>query len=58
MMRTCAVALRRLLQRAPAERALLILGHEVPDHLRYAGELRVLHKHASLDELVVWLIRR
>ena len=48
--------LRRSAQAAVAasarvERALLILGHEVPDHLRYAGELRVLHKHASLDEL-------
>jgi putative sporulation transcription regulator whiA len=36
---------------ARVERALQILGHEAPDHLRYAGELRVLHKHASLDEL-------
>ena len=48
--------LRRSAQAAVAasarvERALQILGHEAPDHLRYAGELRVLHKHASLDEL-------
>ena len=33
------------------ERALQILGNEVPDHLKYAGELRLKHRAASLDEL-------
>ncbi|MBC9926684.1 MULTISPECIES: DNA-binding protein WhiA [unclassified Leucobacter] len=33
------------------ERALQILGDEVPDHLRYAGDLRLAHREASLDEL-------
>ena len=33
------------------ERALQILGDEVPDHLREAGELRLAHKQASLEEL-------
>ena len=36
---------------ARVERALEILGDEVPDHLRYAGELRLSHRDASLDEL-------
>jgi DNA-binding protein WhiA len=48
--------LRRSAQAAVAacarvERALEILGDEVPDHLRYAGELRLGHRDASLDEL-------
>ena len=48
--------LRRSAQAAVAagarvERALEILGDDVPDHLKYAGELRVAHKQASLDEL-------
>ncbi len=48
--------LRRSAQAAVAagarvERALEILGESVPEHLRYAGELRVGHKQASLDEL-------
>ena len=48
--------LRRSAQAAVAagarvERALEILGEDVPDHLLYAGELRVAHKQASLDEL-------
>ncbi len=48
--------LRRSAQAAVAacarvERALEILGDEVPDHLRYAGELRLAHRDASLDEL-------
>lgn len=48
--------LRRSAQAAVAagarvERALQILGDNVPDHLRYAGELRVAHRQASLDEL-------
>lgn len=48
--------LRRSAQAAVAagarvERALEILGEEVPDHLKYAGQLRVQHKQASLDEL-------
>ena len=33
------------------ERALEILGEDIPEHLRYAGQLRLKHKQASLDEL-------
>jgi DNA-binding protein WhiA len=33
------------------ERALEILGDEVPEHLRSAGQLRLAHKQASLEEL-------
>ncbi len=36
---------------ARVERALEILGEDVPDHLREAGTLRVEHKQASLEEL-------
>jgi len=36
---------------ARVERALLILGDEVPDHLAVAGALRVAHRQASLEEL-------
>ncbi|WP_101650075.1 DNA-binding protein WhiA [Brevibacterium ihuae] len=36
---------------ARVERALEILGDEVPEHLRYAGMLRLQHKQASLEEL-------
>lgn len=48
--------LRRSAQAAVAacarvERALEILGDEVPDHLQYAGTLRLQHRDASLDEL-------
>jgi len=48
--------LRRSAQAAVAagarvERALELLGPEIPEHLRYAGELRLQHKQASLDEL-------
>ncbi|MFT4147436.1 MAG: DNA-binding protein WhiA [Micrococcaceae bacterium] len=48
--------LRRSAQAAVAagarvERALEILGDSVPDHLKYAGELRIAHKQSSLDEL-------
>ena len=48
--------LRRAAQAAVAacarvQRALEILGDEVPDHLRTAGELRLAHREASLDEL-------
>ena len=48
--------LRRSAQAAVAagarvQRALEILGDEAPDHLKYAGELRLNHKDASLDEL-------
>lgn len=48
--------LRRSAQAAVAacarvERALEILGDTVPDHLREAGELRLAHRDASLDEL-------
>ena len=41
---------------ARVDRALEILGDDVPDHLKYAGELRVAHKQASLDELAAWPI--
>lgn len=48
--------LRRSAQAAVAagarvQRALEILGEDAPDHLKYAGELRLKHKQASLDEL-------
>ena len=48
--------LRRSAQAAVAacarvERAMEILGEEIPDHLRLAGELRLAHRDASLDEL-------
>ena len=48
--------LRRSAQAAVAacarvERALSILGPDVPDHLREAGELRIAHRESSLDEL-------
>lgn len=33
------------------ERAFEILGDDVPEHLRYAGELRLEFREASLDEL-------
>jgi len=36
---------------ARVERAMEILGPEVPEHLRVAGELRLEHKQASLEEL-------
>jgi len=36
---------------ARVERALEILGDDVPEHLRVAGDLRVQHKQASLEEL-------
>ena len=48
--------LRRSAQAAVAacarvERALEILGEDVPEHLRTAGALRLAHRDASLDEL-------
>jgi len=48
--------LRRSAQAAVAagarvQRALEILGNDIPDHLAYAGKLRLEHKQASLDEL-------
>jgi len=48
--------LRRSAQAAVAacarvERALEILGDDVPEHLREAGNLRLTHRDASLDEL-------
>ena len=48
--------LRRSAQAAVAAgarvaRALEILGLDIPAHLKYAGELRLQHKAASLDEL-------
>ncbi|NLE96710.1 MAG: DNA-binding protein WhiA [Propionibacterium sp.] len=36
---------------ARVERALEILGDDAPDHLRAAGELRLAHRQASLEEL-------
>ncbi|MDR0783263.1 MAG: DNA-binding protein WhiA [Propionibacteriaceae bacterium] len=36
---------------ARVARAFEILGEEVPDHLRAAGELRISHQQASLEEL-------
>jgi DNA-binding protein WhiA len=33
------------------ERALELLGEDIPDHLLYAGNLRLEHRDASLDEL-------
>lgn len=36
---------------ARVERALEILGADVPDHLKQAGHLRLEHKQASLEEL-------
>lgn len=36
---------------ARVQRALEILAGEVPEHLKYAGELRLEHQNASLDEL-------
>ena len=48
--------LRRSAQAAVAacarvERALEILGDDIPEHLMYAGRLRLDHREASLDEL-------
>jgi len=48
--------LRRSAQAAVAacarvERAMELLGDDIPQHLRYAGELRLAHRDASLDEL-------
>lgn len=36
---------------ARVSRAIEILGDEIPDHLRAAGELRLAHRQASLEEL-------
>ncbi len=36
---------------ARVERALEILGDDIPDHLKYAGQLRLAHREASLDDL-------
>lgn len=48
--------LRRSAQAAVAacarvERAMEILDSDIPEHLRYAGALRLAHREASLDEL-------
>jgi hypothetical protein len=48
--------LRRSAQAAVAacarvQRALELLGEDIPDHLLYAGTLRLAHRDASLDEL-------
>ena len=37
--------------RSSPGRALEILADDVPDHLRLAGDLRLKHKQASLEEL-------
>ncbi len=36
---------------ARVERAFKILGDDLPDHLRQAGELRLAHRQSSLEEL-------
>jgi len=36
---------------ARVQRAMEILGNDIPEHLRVAGELRMEHKQASLEEL-------
>ena len=36
---------------ARVQRAMQILGDNVPDHLRVAGELRMQHKQASLEDI-------
>ena len=36
---------------ARVERAMELLGDDIPDHLAYAGKLRLAHRDASLDEL-------
>ena len=36
---------------ARVDRALQILGDDIPDHLAAAGTLRLHHRHASLEEL-------
>lgn len=36
---------------ARVEEAMAILGDDIPDHLAQAGQLRLQHKHASLEEL-------
>jgi len=48
--------LRRSAQAAVAacarvERAMELLSDDIPEHLRYAGDLRLAHREASLDEL-------
>jgi DNA-binding protein WhiA len=48
--------LRRSAQAAVAacarvERAMELLGDDIPEHLKYAGRLRLAHREASLDEL-------
>jgi DNA-binding protein WhiA len=48
--------LRRSAQAAVAacarvQRAMELLGDDIPEHLKYAGELRLAHRDASLDEL-------
>ena len=40
-----------MLNEAERERAMEILGEDVPEHLRAAGELRLAHRQASLEEL-------
>ena len=49
---TCVGPRERLVAAAArVERALEILGDTVPDHLSAAGQLRVAHRQASLEEL-------
>ena len=47
----CAVARPLGPAGARVERAFEILGPDLPEHLREAGELRLAHKQASLEEL-------
>lgn len=47
--RRSAVAAAAVAERV--EWALKVLGDEAPDLLKQAGELRITHRHASLDEL-------
>ena len=49
---TCAARARAAVAAgARVGRAMEILGDDVPDHLRMAGELRLEHRQASLEEL-------
>ena len=42
---------RKVKEYARVQRAMEILGAEIPEHLKEAGELRVNHGQASLEEL-------
>lgn len=43
--------LNRIQSTARTRKALQILGNDTPTRLRYVGELRIKHSHASLEEL-------